>query len=269
MPLNVTKSLDSWLFQQSHIERNMDSAAYDAAHPDDTLVMAGPARLSDLSAAGITAGAGDIGITASTSQASVPLLPIGMLQNISWQQSKPTQPLMAIGSGRSFFTSGKATTQWQAARLFVNGRNLLRVLYHNAKHLGIDVSKFDDPAASPGNPDSKFFANLDSELFYLPFGMACVFRNKAHDWVGAFYAELCMIASWGISVGAGQSVIMENVSGMADRLLPLDLSSAIAAPGVGRDTVDKIIGFASASDAQNANGIDTAYTGNNTASGVA
>jgi hypothetical protein len=169
------------------------------------------------------------------------MLPIGMVQALNFSQSKPTQPMMAIGSGRSFFTSGKAQTQWQCGRLFVNGRNLLRVLYQNAVHHQLNVAQFDDPAALSAT--SKFFTNLDSELYYMPFGMAVLFRNKVHDWVGAFYAEMCMINSYSIGVNAGQSVIMENVSGVCDRLLPLSLVNVSGTPGVARATVDRMIGF--------------------------
>jgi len=248
MALDVTRSLASWGFQDKHVERNLDNSAIEAAHPDDTLVLAGPARLSDLSLTGLsTSNFGDVtgvNVVESASAetlADVPLLPIGMVQGVSWQQSKSTQPMMAIGSGRSFFTSGKAMTSWNMSRLFVNGRNLLRVLYHNAKTFGIDVSKFDDPAAVDVN--SKFFTNLDSELYYMPFGIACIFRNKAHDWVGAFYAEMCMINSWSVGANAGQSTIMESVSGVADRLLPLNLSQVAGSWGVSRAVVDRMIGF--------------------------
>lgn len=243
MALGVTKSLLDWTFQKTHIERNMDSAAYEAAHPDDTLVLAGPARANDIDTAG--AGGDDVvtGVADDAAANNVPLLPIGMVQALSFTQSKPTQPMMAIGSGRSFFTSGKAQTQWQCGRLFVNGRNLLRVLYQNSVHHGLDVSQFDDPAAHIDT--AKFFTNLDSELYYMPFGLAVLFRNKMHDWVGAFYAELCMINSYSIGVNAGQSVIMENVSGVCDRMLPLSLSNVSSSPNVARETVDRMIGFVS------------------------
>ncbi len=33
-----------WQFQNSYIERLMDHAALTAAHPDDTLILAGPPR---------------------------------------------------------------------------------------------------------------------------------------------------------------------------------------------------------------------------------
>lgn len=221
-PIGITKGVHSWTFQQNHVERHMDNAAYEAAHPDDTLVLAGPPRKPANQAA-----ASEDGITS--------LLAIGMLQSVQFTQSKPTQPMMAIGSGRSFFVSGKAQTQWNIARLFVNGRNLLRVLYHNAVAAGVEVQKMDDQAAL--SAQSQYFINLDSELYYVPFGMAAFFRNKAHAVVGAFYCELAMINSYAVGMTAGQNMILENVSGMADRLLPYSLTDVLArdpsANGVG------------------------------------
>lgn len=204
MALGVVKSFDTWSFQESYVERVMDNAAYTAAHPDDTLVLAGPARKQAA-----------FGTTGATS-----LLPIGMLQAVNFTQTKPTQPMMAIGSGRSFYVSGKAQTQWTMGRLFVNGRNLLRVLYHNAQQAGIDPSQFDDPASVTEASGKKYYINLDSELFLVPFGLAAVFRDKSHGYCGGFYAELSMITSYAIGWNAGQNLVLENVSGMSDRLLP-------------------------------------------------
>lgn len=235
--IGITSGVLNWQFQGNYVERAMDNSAYQAAHPDDTLVLAGPARFSSVN----TGAAGTN--TPST------LLAIGMLQAVSFSQSKPTQPMMAIGSGRSFFVSGKAQTQWTMARLFVNGRNMLRVLYHNAVSAGLDVENFDDKAAQSKN--SNFFINLDSELYYVPFGLGAFFRNKLHDLVGSFYSELCMINSYNLAITAGQSTILENVSGLADRLYPMDLSTVAGAPvqgGVARSTVDTVLDFASPPD---------------------
>lgn len=251
-PIGITKGVEKWDFQSTHVERHMDNAAYEAAHPDDTLVLAGPPRKASLNGGtGITGGGAGIGS----------LLAIGMLQSVQFTQSKPTQPMMAIGSGRSFFVSGKAQTQWNIARLFVNGRNLLRVLYHNAIAAGVDVAKMDDPAAS--KKQGQYFINLDSELYYVPFGLAAFFRNKAHDVVGAFYCELAMINSYAIGMTAGQNMILENVSGMADRLMPYELSSVAlgGAPngGVSRAALDAMIDFvAPAGSADLANGTEFA-----------
>lgn len=251
MAIGITKGVQTWVFQESHVERQMDNAAYEAAHPDDTLVLAGPPRLASMNQGTGTDLAG-----AGTGVGS--LLAIGMLQSVQFTQTKPTQPMMAIGSGRAFFVSGKAQTQWNIARLFVNGRNLLRVLYHNAVAAGVDVSKFDDQAAKANN--AQYFINLDSELYYVPFGMAAFFRNKAHAVVGAFYCELSMINSYAIGMTAGQNMILENVTGLADRLMPMDLSSVILAGqapngGVTRQTIDQMIDFVTPANSDGASAV--------------
>lgn len=226
MALGVVKGFDTWVFQESYVERVMDNAAYSAAHPDDTLVLAGPARKTSLR------------------RGFENLLAIGMLQAVNFTQTKPTQPMMAIGSGRSFYVSGKAQTQWTMGRLFVNGRNLLRVLYHNAVAGGIDPSLFDDVAVDGDAP--QYFINLDSELFLVPMGLGSVFRDKTHNYVGGFYAELCMITSYAIGWNAGQNLILENVSGLSDRLLPFGANSATKRPhdpGVLKTQLDTVLGF--------------------------
>lgn len=234
MALGVVKNFDTWKFQESYVERVMDNAAYTAAHPDDTLVLAGPARKVNITQGG-----------------AVGMLAIGMLQAVNFTQTKPTQPMMAIGSGRSFYVSGKAQTQWTMGRLFVNGRNLLRVLYHNAVAGGIDPSLFDDQATDSTAPGQKYFINLDSELFLIPFGMGAVFRDKTHGFCGGFYGELMMITSYAIGWNAGQNLVLENVSGMADRLLPFGSGASTAGirphagggGGVTASSIDAVLGF--------------------------
>jgi hypothetical protein len=148
---------------------------------------------------------------------------------------------MAIGSGRTFYVSGKSQTTWRIGRLFANGRNLLRTLYHNAVAGGVDVSRFDDPAAE--NQFDNMFINLDSELFYVPFGLGAVFKDKIHDLIGGFYAELSMINNYGISFTAGQNMVMEDVGGVCDRILPFRPTSIVNKGEVPRSTVDQVIGF--------------------------
>lgn len=203
----LTTNVTDWKFQDNYVERLLDNAAYTSAHPDDTLILAGPSRFNASTAANPTNFMSN-------------LLAIGMMQGFQVSQTKPTQPVMAIGSGRQFFVSGKAQTSWNMQRLFVNGRNLLRALYTNAKQAGIHVEAFDDPAAWE-DKNEQFWANLDSELFLIPFGLAVFFRDKIHQNVGAFYMELCMLQSWQISFNAGGNLIAEAVTGMADRLVPI------------------------------------------------
>jgi hypothetical protein len=227
MPLGITKGINGWNSQRMTVERFTDNAAYTAAHPDDTLVLAGPPRAADI-VPGATAGWAS-------------LLAIGMMQGFQFTSQKPTQPLQAIGSGRVYFVSGKSQTTWRIGRLFCNGRNLLRVLYHNAVAGGVPVHDFDDPAAV-NSPEDMYYINLDSELYYVPFGLCSIFRDKIKDLIGAVYLELCMVQTYGVGFNAGQQMVMEDVSGMCDRVLPFH-PTEVAMGGAMRETVDAVIGF--------------------------
>ena len=45
----------------------------------------------------------------------------------------------------------------------------------------------------PNSGSSQFFINLDSELFYIPFGMAVLMRTKSRTLVASCYLELALI----------------------------------------------------------------------------
>lgn len=207
MALNIqTDGLNNWNPQNSCIERLTDNAAYTSAHPDDTLVLVGPARYSDLGTDTLT--------------------PVGMLQGLQVSQQKPVTPLQTIGSGRTYFLSGKTSVSWGCSRLFAKGNNLSRALYSNLAAANGNLPAFNDtePAASSTRPNSVF--NLDSELFLVPFGIAVAFRDKSGYSLGSFYLELCMIQSYSMQLASGQNVIMENVQGACDRVLPIDLGTS-------------------------------------------
>jgi len=230
MPLGITKGIQFWKTQSQTVERFTDDAAYTSAHPDDTLVLAGPPRQLDVAqGGGATSGFGS-------------LIAIGMIQGFQFNSQKPTQPMQAIGSGRTYFVSGKSQTTWRIGRLFCNGRNLLRVLYHNAVSMNLPVQDFDDRPVGQSFQDT-YYINLDSELYYIPFGIAAMFRDKAKDFLGAVYLELSMIQSYGVGFNAGQAMIMEDVNGMCDRVLPWRPTGISADPEVSRDTIDEVIGF--------------------------
>ncbi len=234
MPIGITRGLTTWRFQDHNVERAMDNSAYTAAHPDTTLVLAGPPRSDVVRADSVS----------STSISS--LLAIGMLQSFTVSQQKPTTPVMAIGSGRSFFVSGKAQGQGSIQRLFVNGRNLNRVLMHNSKAAGVAWERFDDPAAFSAN--AAYLTNLDSEQFLIPFGLGCLFRTKMHDPVGGFYCELSMINSFQVGFQAGATMIAESVSFVFDRMMPFSADD-VARGNVPRATVDAALGFLDSTNA--------------------
>lgn len=229
-PIGVTKSLQTWEMQKNQVERILDNATYDAAHPDDTLLLAGPARR-------------DVARTDRTSPRT--LMALGMFTAFSVQTQAPVQPMMAIGSGRSFFVRGKSQSSWNIQRVMINGRNLLRALYHNAVEVnGLNPDQFDDPAAIKDQPRSQYFINLDSELFYIPFGMAVIMRTKSRTLVASCYLELSLINAYGFAIQAGTASIMESVGGFCDRVMPFQTTDLAEVPRVGRAVMDAVLGLA-------------------------
>jgi len=208
MALNKVTSVSNWNPQDACIERLMDNAAYTSAHPDDTLVLVGPARHS------------------SVADYSV-LQPVGMLQQMQVSQQRPVQPLQAIGSGRNYFLAGKPMVNFSIGRLFAKGPNLHRALYKNImNNATIEGFNPSERASASNNPDSVF--NMDSEMFLVPFGLVVAFRDKSGGSLGSFYIESCMISSYSIGVAAGQNMVMENVNGSADRIYPINLTTSAA-----------------------------------------
>lgn len=214
MALTKRTGISNWNPQSDCIERIMDNAAYTSAHPDDTLVLVGPARFATLGNANPTN--------------TADLLAVGMLQQMQVSQQRAVSPLQAIGSGRNYFLAGKPMVNFSIGRLFAKGPNLYKALYRNImndpKIAGFNPS---EPATSKQYTDGIF--NMDSELFLVPFGIAVAFRDKSGGNLGSFYIESCMISSYSIGVAAGQNMVMENVNGSADRIFPIDISTDVTA----------------------------------------
>lgn len=208
MALNKVTNISQWNPQGSCIERLMDNAAYTSAHPDDTLVLVGPARYSNV-------------VEGSNNGSN--LTAVGMLQQMQISQQRAVQPAQAIGSGRNYFLAGKPSVQFTIGRLFAKGPNIHRALYKNIiSNEQLNGFNPEEPASSTTYTDGIF--NLDSELFLVPFGLCLLFRDKSGGSLGNFYVESCMISSYSIGIASGQNVVMENVNGMADRVLPIDMA---------------------------------------------
>lgn len=227
-PLGISKGPSTWKTNSNHVERPLDNASYDAAHPDDAIIWAGPPRK---------------GVVQPGRVGGRTLMSIGLVQSFGLQQSAPVTPMMAIGSARSFMLRGKAQTNFSIQRAMLSGRNLMRVLYHNAVETpGLDASQFDDPAALSRN--SGFFTNMDSELFYIPLGLAITIRSKSRTYVGGMYLELGMLNSYSLSIQSGQGMIGEAAQGLCDRIMPYQASDAVGSLSTnGRAVMDAVLGM--------------------------
>jgi hypothetical protein len=181
-----------------------------SATPDSTIIFAGPARFTGLS-----------GDTAS-------LLPIGLVDGISYQSTPQLQRLFEIGSNRSFFTRGKSISSISFSKMLADQANILKALSLNVYRPDLNIDGPKAPGADAPNPD--IMLNLDSEYFNVPFGLMLLFKTRGGSSgngkiLSAIYLEYCMFSSYNFSIAAQAPVIMENIAIEFDRTVPVSLTN--------------------------------------------
>lgn len=181
-----------------------------SATPDTTILFAGPARFTGLG-----------GNTAD-------LLPIGLVDNITYQSSPQLQRLFEIGSNRSFFTRGKSAGSMSLSKMLADQQNILRALTNNAYRPETNSQGMKAPG--PDSPNPEIMMNLDSEYFAVPFGLMLLFKTRGGNGgtgkiLSAMYIEYCMFSGHQFSVASQAPVIMENIGLEYDRMVPISLTN--------------------------------------------
>jgi len=203
-----TTDLNSWISKYSdvHMEYSHDQSMLTLATPDDALLVVGPPRFIQLDGTNLTV--------------------VGFLHNINYNETAQVQPMKAIGSRRHLFSRTNAPVQGTIMRMMILGKNLAKVLYSQT-----DLSEFSNSVSKWGSQDSEsasmWYSNLEEDIFRIPFGLGVIYSSPANridvgegTIIGAEYIEACTLISKQSSIQAGQAMIMENVSFMADRVMP-------------------------------------------------
>ncbi|MDY6957889.1 MAG: hypothetical protein SVK08_01895 [Halobacteriota archaeon] len=165
-------------------------------------------------------------------------------------QQLPVQRILEIGSRRAHFIDGIPMGAGTISRLLYNGPSLMRALYFMGyEH---DGSVRDDAidGLMPANPNTNSQFSADSFRYYesrgssvyrqgrnqylwlslwderltLPFGLVQMMHDGAGRFAGALYFESCKIQGHGHSIQAGANMIMEQVSFLFDRAVPVFIS---------------------------------------------
>lgn len=202
--LRVTQDPSTWVSQSHSVERLTANNPLVSLSPDDTCIWAGPPLFQN-----------DPNFINQ-------LTPIGSTPGFSFSEGTNVQYVPVLGSGRHLPFRGKTPVQIGLQRFMVRGRSLMRALLSYYVQQGVDVSKFDVPAALTAQ--GLDWANLQSEMAYLPFGLALIGNDKARGSIFAYYVEMCMVASRSFQVQAGQPYTMDNVSIIGDQALVFDAS---------------------------------------------
>lgn len=72
-----------------------------------------------------------------------------------------------------------------------------------------------------------WYNNLEEDIFRIPIGLGVIYSSPANridsgegTIIGAEYIESCVLTNKQSAIQAGQAMVMENVSFIADRVLP-------------------------------------------------
>lgn len=198
----------SWDYKGSYMSRlnedGLERFSQFSASPDSTALFAGPARYT-----GLGSGAD--------------LIPIGLVDNISYQDNSQLMRLFEIGSNRSYFTRGKSAPTVSMSKVLADQANILAALSRAAYR---PAQAIDGPRA-PGAEGSDIMMNLGSEFFSVPFGLLLVMKSRGGGSEGygkvlsALYLESCMFDNYSFQLASSQPVVVENINIQFDRVVPV------------------------------------------------
>jgi len=252
----ATTSLANWRFWDQHVQNDMPSGNF--INAATVLIAAGPPLISQ-AAFGLNTTEGNTVTGAAELGANNIAYPVGVVENFGLNQNRMIQKLFEIGSKRSYHIPGRTVGTVSIGRVLFWGPSLMRVLYAyypsnkmqqggagawplsrsgqekeieggtpQIKDLaGYGASKEDPNTATPENSD--FFINLASDLFDHPMGLMCYLRDAEDEPYGAFYLEDAYIQTHSFNINASSVLVAEGVSCQYDRLVPINITSAVSA----------------------------------------
>lgn len=214
----AASTLANWRFRQFHLALDRGGKNQGTfLTPEATLIAAGPARLSDLGGGGL----------------NELIVPIAVTDNVAINQNKMLQQIFEIGSRRSYFVSGHTTGTVSLSRPMFNGPSLMRLLtsatqdhqfLENAAGLATIGG---DQAGQPLNDgQAEFYINLQAEIFDRPLGLLFYMIDQRNVPFGAMYVEDANIQAHAFNIAAQAMTIVENVSMMFDRIVPVAVTDS-------------------------------------------
>jgi len=208
--ISPVTTVSNWVdkYKEAFVEHQHDLAQMTLILPDDSLIVAGPPRLS-------------------MADSDTSFHVIGFVQDLQYNDSKNTQYLKALGSRRHIPASTNVPVQGSCNRMLFLGRNFLNAVYANAtfnENITDRNSKFDANLDMSG----AWWANLDEDVFRIPFGLGVIYNSPASlagkgnavKQAMAEYLECCTFTTRSVTMQAGQAMIMESVQFVADRVVP-------------------------------------------------
>jgi hypothetical protein len=173
------------------------------------------------------------------------MIPIGLVENANIQQNKALQQLFEVGSRRPFFIPGRHQIQAAMSRVIFNGPSLMKALYMVTGGDAIEnqtggISPDDLPGFMPTTTaagsdltgstgevehSDSLWINLASEMFNHPFGLAFLMKNMEGETYGGVFLEECFIQAHQFSIASQQTVLLENVSLRAAKVIGISAAA--------------------------------------------
>jgi len=207
----------TWDFRNSHVD---PAALNEGGNPS------GP-RGNYISSESILLAAGPGTLSEATASA-LDLVPIGVCDSVQILQNKGVIQLYEIGSRLPYIIPGRPIIQFQISRILFNGDSLLGAL---TKRSTADPDSFaqnvigkpgTDFTPAGGQTSGAFYLNLASHYFNQPTGLAIFFKDSEAEWVGAYYAENCVVQNHSMAIQGQNMVVMENASIRCTGFVPLE-----------------------------------------------
>lgn len=207
----VSRSISDWIYdyKEAFVQHPHDSSQLSLILPDDCLLVAGPTRLRQASTAD-----------------SAEFFPIGFANTVNYSETRQVQPLKAIGSRRHIFASTNQPVQISIGRMLILGMNTLRAMYANADFGGGISDNNSSFSQNSDSLDAAWYTNAEEDIFRVPIGLGIIYNAPAslsynmETIPGAEYFEVCTLVNKNVTLQSGQAMVMEQVTLMADRVIP-------------------------------------------------
>lgn len=227
MSTPVRTDPSAWMkqYKEQFIEHSHDQSTFSLVTPDDSLIFVGPPRL---------AGTG-----------STEFYAVGFVNSFNYSEQSQVQPMKAIGSRRHIFARTNAPVQGSIGRVMVLGSNLYRALYALTGLSDVIANRNSKFAVGDNGDKSSWYTNLEEDLFRIPFGLGIIYNSPASiaenstKSAGAEYIEMIQLQNRSVGFQAGGVMIMEQVSFIADRVIPWH---AYAGPTFNANSPDNVVG---------------------------
>ncbi len=207
----MAQTLQNWVFKEKHVNDNhLVSDGFASA--ESIVLVAGPPTVgSNFNATGLNT--------------------IGVVESAAISQNKQIQQIYEIGSKLPFNIPGRTTVNVALSRIMFDGESLMAAIAEsntNANDYGTgnDSPGFAvDGSGQQGGTNDKqgnFYLNLASSYFNQPIGLGMIFHDNEDQPLAMIYLEECLIRSQQLSIGAGQTIVMENVNIVAANIQPIN-----------------------------------------------